>query len=124
MIRTLTTKSEFTFIYDDTSSQNLNGIIRANFISLRCVKMYHKKLNEKGQLPYSYEYPSLVFQNKNMCRTTDIGEDNEASETEKEIFNRVRSKSKLGKELNKYIRDNYLYTMNEQDVIEIESPEN
>lgn len=120
MIKKIVTKSNTSFLYDADSYQLNNGIISSDFVILKCIKMFHKKLDSKGNLPYSYEYPSLLFKNKKMCKDSNVLTNETANDVELEIFKKITSKSKLGKDLNEYLRANYLTTMNEQDELELD----
>lgn len=110
MIYKLDTNQGISFLYDDTTvSSNIPGIINASFVLLKCYKI----VTNKG---YSYEYPEIIIRNQNMCKQSDIRSQKPANETEVEIYNRIGRQERLGKAIQKVLRNNYLITIDRNTI--------
>lgn len=82
--------------YDDTGN-----VWKGDFIWLFC----NKTITEKS---VSFEYPSVIFKQLNMVKSSDVVSVEGTNEEETEIFNRINGSAELTKENKAYLKNNFL----------------
>ncbi|MDB8867645.1 hypothetical protein ABHC39_05330 [Pediococcus acidilactici] len=88
-----------TFISDNNNDSS--EVWKGNFVWLFC----NKNITEKS---VSFEYPSVLFKELNMIKSSDILSIENATVEEEKIFNKINNAVELSKEDKKYLKANFL----------------
>lgn len=103
LLELIHTKNNNYFISDKYSKKG--KLLVGNYVMMFC----NKAITPKG---YSYEYPSIYFQNLNMCKKQDILNISTPKDIDLKIFETIRAHEKLTRDQYKYLRNNYLHVVN------------
>ena len=116
MIEVVETKNKKRFIFDNSIVNEKNDILRGSFVMLFANKIILK--SKDGKESISYEYPTNVFENMNMCKVSNIEKRRIANELENRLYNGLRNNMSLSDDIRKLLRNNYL------NIIHVDNMEN